>query len=171
MFVPFTFTLDIAPIDYGLFAPLRQHGVEDAAFDLRAKNEVRLWPCDHHLVGTGVRVAIPEGYIGLVTMRSGLANKELVTMPNAPGIIDPGYRGEIKVGLYRHLVNADLEMIAVEGGDTRPPLKIKRGERIAQLLVVKNEAEPVLGYFRNDSFDLNYDNTERGEGGFGSTGR
>jgi dUTP pyrophosphatase len=101
------------------------------------------------MVPTGVAVAIPEGFAGLVTPRSGLAVKHGVGIVNSPGLVDSGYRGELTVLLVNH-------------GDS--PLKILRGDRIGQLVVV-----PVA----NQEFEIvdELPDSVRGEGGFGSTGR
>ena len=106
-------------------------------------------PGERALVGTGVRVAIPAGHVGLVTPRSGLAARTGLSIVNAPGVIDSGYRGEIKVCL----INLD----------PRTPIVLAAGDRIAQLLImgfVTAEFSPVEGL----------DETERGAGGYGSTG-
>lgn len=120
----------------------------DAGVDLRAREGAALPPGGRALVPTGIAVAIPEGYVGLVAPRSGLAARDGVGVVNAPGIIDSGYRGEIKVVLINHGAHQVL---------------IARGERIAQLLIVPCAPavfEPVE----------HLDATSRGEGGFGSTG-
>ena len=93
----------------------------DAGADLTAAEDVELAPLQRALVGTGVAVAIPEGYAGFVHPRSGLAHRLGLSVVNAPGTIDSGYRGEIKV----NLVNLDPAM----------PLTLRRGDRIAQLVV------------------------------------
>jgi dUTP diphosphatase len=123
--------------------------VEDAGLDLAANVEVVVKPGARALVPTGLAVAIPEGHAGLVLPRSGLASRHGVTLVNAPGLIDSGYRGEIT--------------IAVVNLDRRSRYEIKRGERIAQLLVVPFAAlEPM------EVVDLT--ETSRGTGGFGSSG-
>ena len=121
----------------------------DAGADLIAAEDVSLEPGDRKLVGTGVRVAIPEGHVGLVTPRSGLAARTGLSIVNAPGVIDSGYRGEIKVCL----VNLDPGV----------PITLSAGDRVAQLVImpfVTAEFEPVDGL----------DDTARGAGGYGSTG-
>jgi dUTP pyrophosphatase len=121
----------------------------DAGADLVAAHDVTLGPGERALVGTGVRVAIPAGHVGLVTPRSGLAARTGLSIVNAPGVIDSGYRGEIKVCL----INLD----------PRTPIVLAAGDRIAQLLImgfVTAEFSPVEGL----------DETERGAGGYGSTG-
>ncbi len=117
--------------------------------DLRASEAATLEPGGRRLVPTGVAVAIPEGYAGLVLPRSGLALQQGVTVLNAPGLIDSGYRGELKV----LLVNHGIEAVA-----------IARGERIAQLVI-----QPVTQARLVEVDQL--PNSARGDGGFGSTGR
>ena len=121
----------------------------DAGADLRSTEDVTLRPGERRVVGTGVRIALPDGHVGLVTPRSGLAAKAGLSIVNAPGVIDSGYRGEVKVCL----VNLDPERDVV----------LAAGDRIAQLVVVpfvKATFEPV------DALD----ETVRGDGGYGSTG-
>jgi len=126
----------------------------DAGLDLVAREDALLAPGGGRaLVPTGVAVAIPEGYAGFVQPRSGLALKHGVTCLNTPGLIDSGYRGELKV----LLVNTDpSEAFAVV-----------RGERIAQL-VIQQVAHAVLAVV--EDFD-HLGESHRGEGGFGHTGR
>lgn len=156
-------TLDIAvqrldrpadlPPDAGVGAdlPLPQRMRRgDAAADLPASVSLALAPGERALVPTGFVVAIPPGFCGLVLPRSGLALEHGVTVLNAPGLIDPGYRGELKVILVNH-------------GDAM--VDITRGQRIAQLLVV---AVPSLGFLATDSLPPAPD--ERGADGFGSSG-
>jgi dUTP pyrophosphatase len=121
----------------------------DAGADLTAAEDVELAPFQRALVGTGVAVAIPEGYAGFVHPRSGLAHRLGLSLVNAPGTIDAGYRGEIKV----NLINLD---------PTRP-LVLHRGDRIAQLVV-----QPVVRarFVAVDELP----GSDRGEGGHGSTG-
>jgi dUTP pyrophosphatase len=151
--------------------PAKAHPT-DAAYDLCAAEAVCLLPGDRQLVPTGIRVAIPEGYAGLVLPRSGLALKHGITVLNAPGLIDPGYRGEIGV----ILVNLDLkasDFVDVEqatGIAVEPWFNIERGDRIAQLLIVRT-AEQRLVYWPPAPFERHFDNTERAESGFGSSGR
>ena len=119
-----------------------------AGMDICSTEEVVLGPLERRLVPTGLRVAIPQGYEGQVRPRSGLALKMGVTMVNTPGTIDSDYRGEIKC----ILINLSSESVRLE-----------KGERIAQLVIV-----PVAQAELAVVDDL--DGTERGEGGFGSTG-
>lgn len=124
--------------------------VGDAGADLRATTEVVLAPGERALVGTGIRVALPEGTVGLVTPRSGLAARSGLGIVNSPGIIDSGYRGEIQVCL----INLD----------PRETIHLAVGERIAQLVI--------LPYLRADFVVVTeLDETERGRGGYGSTGK
>jgi dUTP pyrophosphatase len=137
-------------LPHGEGLPLPAYATEHAAgMDVVAAEDVRLRPGWRHAVATGFAIAIPEGYEVQVRPRSGLALKHGVTCLNTPGTIDADYRGEVKVIL------ANLGSAVVE---------IVRGERIAQLVPA-----PVL---RAD-FDVveELDDTVRGEGGFGSTGR
>jgi dUTP pyrophosphatase len=120
----------------------------DAGLDLAAAATVTLEPGGRELVPTGLRVAIPDGYAGLVLPRSGLALRSGVTVLNAPGLIDSGYRGEIGVLLVNH------------GAE---PVTIQRGERIAQLVI-----QPVARAELVEVREL--PGSRRGEGGFGSTG-
>jgi dUTP diphosphatase len=130
-------------------APERSHR-DDAGFDLRACEAVSLAPGERASVGTGIALEIPEGSAGLVLPRSGLAARNGITLVNAPGLIDAGYRGEVRV----LLLNTDRsESFEVEAGD-----------RIAQLVIVRHEA-PEL----EETAELA--ESVRGEGGFGSTGR
>lgn len=128
--------------------------VGDAGLDLLAREDVVLFPAGGRaLVATGLAVAIPVGYAGFIQPRSGLALKHGVTCLNTPGLIDSGYRGELKV----LLVNTDPV----------DPFEVRRGERIAQLVVQRVEhvvLEPV------DDFE-HLGDSERGDGGFGHTGR
>ncbi|MEO0492728.1 MAG: dUTP diphosphatase [Actinomycetota bacterium] len=123
----------------------------DAGVDLVAREDVTLAPAGGRaLVATGVAIALPEGYAGLVQPRSGLAFKHGVTVLNTPGLIDSGYRGELKVCLINH--------------DPTEPFDVTRGERIAQLVV---QAVEHVNFVEVDTLD----ESERGEKGFGSSGR
>jgi len=126
----------------------------DAGADLAATEDRTLAPGERALVGTGVRVAIPDGYVGLVHPRSGLAARHGISIVNAPGTIDSGYRGEILV----NLVNLGTE-----------PWTCTAGDRIAQLLimpVVRAEFEPVDSLPGSERGDTGHGSS----GGFGSTG-
>lgn len=119
-----------------------------AGMDVVSAEEITLNPGDRHPVATGFALAIPEGYEIQVRPRSGLALKHGITLPNAPGTIDADYRGELKVLLINH------------GAD---PFPIKRGDRIAQLVVAPVQ---LASFVEVDMLD----DTVRGVGGFGSTG-
>ena len=121
----------------------------DAGLDLRSNEDVVLAPLERRLVGTGLAVAIPEGYAGFVQPRSGMALRRGLSMANTPGLIDSHYRGELKVCA----VNLDPET----------PISIERGERIAQLVIQRVPAVSLI-----EVEDL--DETDRGTGGFGSSG-
>lgn len=130
-------------------APARAHD-GDAGYDLHAAETAVIAPGDRASVGTGIALALPEGHAALVVPRSGLAARHGVALVNAPGLIDPGYRGEVRVLLLNT--------------DRREPFRVEPGDRIAQLLVV-----PVEGPELEETDAL--DETARGAGGFGSTGR
>jgi dUTP pyrophosphatase len=121
----------------------------DAGLDLAACERHEIGPGDRALVGTGIAVAIPEGHAGLVTPRSGLAAKHGITIVNTPGLVDAGYRGELRVILH----NTD-----------RAPFVVEPGMRIAQLVLV---AVPAVGLREVDALP----GSERGTAGFGSSGR
>jgi len=121
----------------------------DAGADLVAAEDVTLAPGERSAVPTGIAVAIPHGYVGLVHPRSGLALRHGLALVNAPGTIDAGYRGEIKV----LLVNLD----------PREPISLQRGDRIAQLVIQRVET---AGFREVDELPA----SGRAEGGFGSTG-
>lgn len=121
----------------------------DAGLDLTSAVDVEVAPGERALVPTGVAVAIPEGHAGLVLPRSGLASRQGLTLANAPGLIDSGYRGEVTC--------------AVVNLDRKQTVSIRRGDRIAQLVVVP---VPPLEPAWVDKLP----GSERGEEGFGSTG-
>ena len=128
--------------------PVRAHD-GDAGMDLHADEAAHLDPGGRASVGTGIAVAIPDGHAGLVVPRSGLAAEHGITLVNTPGLIDAGYRGELRV----LLLNTDRER----------SFRVTPGDRIAQLVLVRVEApEPA------EVGELSA--TTRGEGGFGSTG-
>ena len=142
--------MDIAAVRLDPELPLPAYAKRgDAGLDLRALEAVTLEPGERRLVPTGLAVAIPEGHAGFVLPRSGLAMEKGVTVLNAPGLIDSGYRGELKV----LLVNHGAEAVGIE-----------RGERIAQLVV-----QPVAHARLVEEERL--PGSARGAGGFGSTGR
>lgn len=121
----------------------------DAGLDLASAEQRVLRPGERAAVATGLAVAVPEGWVGLVHPRSGLSLRDGVTVVNAPGTVDSGYRGELKV-------------LLVNLGDR--PVEISRGERVAQL-VLQRVGRAVI----EEVDDL--EDTARGAGGFGSTGR
>lgn len=131
--------------------PTRAHA-QDAGLDLRASFEdprgVALRAGQMVEVGTGVCVGIPDGHVGLVLPRSGLAFRHGITLVNSPGVIDPGYTGEIRVLLINH------------GGQAH---HVRPGDRVAQLVLVQTASFPLVAVEALDA-------SERGDGGFGSTG-
>ncbi|HOL71770.1 MAG TPA: dUTP diphosphatase [Bryobacteraceae bacterium] len=131
------------------FLPEYAHGPEeDAGMDLRAVEPAVLRPGEPALVGTGIAIELPPGFEAQVRPRSGLALKHAITLPNSPATIDPGYRGEIRV----ILLNLGRNDYCIE-----------RGDRIAQLVIARYEqVEWVEGPLSE---------TNRGDGGFGSSGR
>jgi dUTP pyrophosphatase len=120
----------------------------DAGLDLSACERVELGPGERALVGTGLAVAIPEGHAGLVQPRSGLASRHGITIVNTPGLVDSGYRGELRIILLNT--------------DTSEPFVVEPGMRIAQLVVV---AVPELELLEVDELPA----SERGVRGFGSS--
>lgn len=133
----------------GARLPGRAHA-GDAGLDLHAAEHATLEPGERASVGTGVAVEIPPGHAGLVLPRSGLAARDGIALVNSPGLIDSGYRGEVRI----LLLNTDRER----------RFEVAPGDRIAQLLLTPvAEAEPV------EAQDLAA--SSRGDGGFGSTGR
>lgn len=121
----------------------------DAGLDLAIVEDVALAAGARAAAPTGLAVAVPEGWVGLVHPRSGLAIRDGVTVVNAPGTIDAGYRGEVRV-------------LLINLGDR--PVQLRRGERVAQLVLQRVGVAEVVEVDRLDE-------TERGVGGFGSTGR
>ncbi len=141
--------LPVLLLDARAAVPGRAHD-DDAGLDLVAIEPLELGPGERGSVGTGLAIELPEGHAGLVVPRSGLAARHGVTVLNAPGLIDAGYRGEVRV----LLVNTDRSTA----------YRVEPGDRVAQLVVVPvSTARPVLAERLGDS--------TRGEGGFGSTGR
>lgn len=140
--------LEFRRLDPGVALPQRARE-GDAGLDLAANADLAVGPGERALVSTGLAVAIPPGHAGLVLPRSGLASRRGLTLANAPGLIDSGYRGEVTV--------------AVVNLDRREPVEIHRGDRIAQLVVVPiAEVEPA------EVEEL--PTTVRGSAGFGSSG-
>lgn len=139
----------IKRLAHGEGLPLPAYATTGAAgMDVVSAEDVTLAPGARHAVATGLALAIPEGYEIQVRPRSGLALKHGITVPNTPGTIDSDYRGELKVILINH------------GAE---PFVIARGDRVAQLVLA-----PVVQAAWDEAAEL--DATERGEGGFGSTG-
>jgi dUTP pyrophosphatase len=134
-------------LDKELPVPRNAH-IGDAAVDLHSRVNLTLQPGERSAVPTGIAVSIPEGFAGLVLPRSGHANRHGIGVVNGPGLIDSGYRGEISVLLINH------------GHDE---VSFARGDRIAQLAIVP---VPSVEWTEVDSLD----DTERGDGGFGSSG-
>jgi dUTP pyrophosphatase len=130
--------------------PERAHS-GDAGYDLRSVERVHLAPGARALVRTGISVAIPEGYAGLVLPRSGLAIRHGISLVNTPGLIDSGYRGEIQVPLINH--------------DREETFLIEERTRIAQLVLVRAAS----AFFAETEF-LESAADGRGESGFGSSG-
>jgi dUTP pyrophosphatase len=122
----------------------------DAGADIVSRIDIELAPGERALVPTGISIALPDGFVALVHPRSGLAIKHGVTMVNAPGTVDAGYRGELQVILINH--------------DPRESVSFKRGDRIAQLVIQRVE--------RAEFIEVNsLPGSERAGDGFGSTGR
>ena len=123
----------------------------DAGYDLAAAENLVLAPGERAAIRTGVAIAVPDGYAGLVLPRSGLAVRRGISLVNAPGLIDPGYRGELMVPLINH--------------DREETFEVETGMRIAQLVLVRAaEARFVSVELLEEGAD------GRGEGGFGSSG-
>ena len=141
-------TLSIIKLDSNAISPVRAYD-SDAGIDLFASTSGYIPPLHSEIVSTGIKIDIPKGYVGLIHPRSGLAAKFNITVLNAPGTIDAGYHGEVKVILYN--ASPDLNF------------NYEAGSRIAQLIIQKVELPQVVVV---DSFD----ESERGSNGFGSTG-
>ena len=135
-------------LDAGLEAPSYAHP-GDAGADLRAREDVVLQPGERKLVPTGVSIALPDGFVALIHPRSGLATKHGLTIVNAPGTVDAGYRGEISVTLLNT--------------DSRDAIELRRGDRIAQMVIQRVEYAQFVPV--NELSE-----SVRGTGGFGSTG-
>jgi len=142
-------TVEVKRLPHGAGLPLPAYATTGAAgMDVVSAEDVTIAPGARHAVATGLALAIPDGYEIQVRPRSGLALKHGITVPNTPGTIDSDYRGELKV----ILINLGPE-----------PFAIARGDRVAQLVLA-----PVLQAAWSEVAEL--DATDRGEGGFGSTG-
>lgn len=122
----------------------------DAGADLVTTTDVTIEPGERVMIGTGIALALPDGYVGLIAPRSGLAAKHGLGMVNTPGVLDAGYRGEVKVNLVNH--------------DPRERVALRRGDRIAQLVIQRVER---AAFREVDELPA----SARGEGGHGSTGR
>jgi dUTP pyrophosphatase len=141
--------LPIIKLNPAAVLPTRGHP-GDAGLDLYSVDTAHIGPGERWGVGTGIAVEIPEGHAGLVLPRSGLAREHGITLVNSPGLIDAGYRGEVRVLLLNT--------------DPAETVRIEAGARVAQLVVTPIAlAEPVEARALGES--------SRGEGGFGSTGR
>ncbi|WP_129657711.1 dUTP diphosphatase [Rothia halotolerans] len=143
-----TLTVKLQQLDEGIEPPAYARD-GDAGADLRSRVELTLAPGERALVPTGVAIALPEGYVGLVHPRSGLASKHGITIVNAPGTVDSGYRGEL--------------MVTLLNTDPAQEFRVGRGDRIAQLVIQRCE---------HARFDVvpRLPESERGGDGFGSTG-
>jgi dUTP pyrophosphatase len=141
--------LRVARVEHGATLPSRAHE-GDAGLDLYACEAAHIGPGERWSVGTGIAVEIPDGHAGLVLPRSGLAKKHGIALVNAPGLIDSGYRGEIRVLLLNT--------------DPAETFRVAAGDRIAQLVITPIAlAEPIEASSLAES--------SRGDGGFGSSGR
>ena len=140
--------IDIKLLDEGIEPP-RYAQAGDAGADLRSRVNLTLAPGARALVPTGIAIALPQGYVGLVHPRSGLAVKHGITLVNAPGTVDAGYRGEL--------------MVCLLNTDSEKAFDIERGDRIAQLVIQR---------FETARFRVVEElaETNRGASGFGSTG-
>ena len=140
--------VQIVRLDADLPAPAYAHP-GDAGADLLTTVDVTLLPGERAMVPTGIALALPDGYVALVHPRSGLAARHGLSIVNAPGTIDAGYRGEVKVMLINH--------------DPVTPVELRRGDRIAQLVVQRFERARFVEV-------AELPDSVRGEGGYGSTG-
>ena len=141
--------LNVSRLSDSAILPSRAHG-GDAGLDLYANEAAHIGPGERWSVGTGIALEIPDGHAGLVMPRSGLARRHGISLVNGPGLIDAGYRGEVRV----LLLNTDPAEI----------FRVQPGDRIAQLVIAPIVlAEPIEVEALVES--------DRGEGGFGSTGR
>jgi dUTP pyrophosphatase len=141
-------TLRVRRLDPAARLPVRAHD-DDAGYDLHALESATLEPGERTMLRTGIAIELPPGHAGMVLPRSGLAARHGIAIVNAPGLIDAGYRGELKV----LLLNTDREAA----------FEVAPGDRIAQLVIVAVAAPEVVEV---DALAA----TVRGEGGFGSTG-
>jgi dUTP pyrophosphatase len=139
----------IKRLDPGVPLPVYAKG-GDAGADIVSAVDITLAPGERALVPTGISIALPDGYVALVHPRSGLAIKHGVTMVNAPGTVDAGYRGELKLILINH--------------DSSESVSFKRGDRVAQLVIQQVERAEFIEV-------QELPGSGRGTDGFGSTGR
>jgi dUTP pyrophosphatase len=139
----------IKRLDPGVPLPIYAKG-GDAGADIVSAVDITLAPGERALVPTGISIALPDGYVALVHPRSGLAIKHGVTMVNAPGTVDAGYRGELKLILINH--------------DPNESVSFKRGDRVAQLVIQQVERAEFIEV-------QELPGSGRGTDGFGSTGR
>jgi dUTP pyrophosphatase len=142
-------TIKIKLLDKTIPAPSYAHS-GDAGLDLCSTVDCDLKPFDRKKIPTGIKVSIPQGYAGFIQPRSGIAYKNGIGLVNSPGLIDSGYRGEICAILINY--------------DTENTFKIKKGDKICQMVIKKVEEVDLEVVEELDS-------THRGEGGFGSTDR
>nr|WP_285724194.1 dUTP diphosphatase [Psychromicrobium sp. YIM S02556] len=143
-----TLTVALLQLDPELEPPSYAHP-GDAGADLRARVDVELAPGQRALVPTGIAIALPEGFVALIHPRSGLATKHGLTIVNAPGTVDAGYRGELAVTLLNT--------------DASETIRLKRGDRIAQMVIQRVERAHFVPVDQ-------LPDSVRGTGGFGSTG-
>ena len=146
--LPTDLDVEIVRLDRDLPLPAYAHP-GDAGADLHSTVDVTLAPGERALVPTGISLALPAGFVALIHPRSGLASRHGLSIVNTPGTVDAGYRGEIKVLLVNH--------------DRLAPVSLKRGDRIAQLVVQRFERARFV------EVDVLPD-SQRGAGGYGSTG-
>jgi len=144
-----TLKVKLKRLDPSLPLPRYAHQT-DAGCDLYSRIDITLRPGERTLIPTGIEIAIPVGYAGFIQPRSGLALKHGISMVNSPGLIDSGYRGEVSVILINQ--------------DAKKAFRVRRGDKICQLVIQKVE-KPQFQVV--DSLD----ETERGKGGFGSSGQ
>jgi dUTP pyrophosphatase len=143
-----TVDLQIKLLDADMPMPCYQHE-GDAGLDLPSRIDYVLGPGERAVVPTGIALAIPKGYAGFVVPRSGHASRHGISVVNTPGLVDAGYRGELKI----IMINTDKHQ----------PFHIKRGDRIAQIVIQRVEQVNLVAV-------TELDDTSRGSGGFGSTG-
>ncbi len=143
-----TINVTIKKLDSTVELPRYAHPT-DAGLDLRANETCELAPFERRLISTGIAIGLPDGYAGFVQPRSGLAIKQGLSIVNTPGLIDAHYRGELKI-------------IAINL-DAHKSIQIQKGDRIAQLVIQK---VPTVNLIEVDELD----ETDRGAGGFGSSG-